>query len=157
MDKTTKNSTDMQNSLVEHKICSKCKRRYPSTSDYFYKNKNRKLGLDAWCKNCKSDYDHKRHKIYRYGISLNKVNELIIEQKNRCAICGQFFDDIFNNYKDKITIRSPRVDHNHKSGKIRGILCNRCNILLGMVKDNTSILLEAANYLDREKNLDKKL
>lgn len=33
------------------------------------------MGLDAWCKKCKKDYDHKRHKVYRYGISLQKVNE----------------------------------------------------------------------------------
>lgn len=153
MDKTTINLSVKQISLIEHKKCSKCKKIYPRSPVYFYKNKNRKMGLDSWCKNCKSDYDHKRHKIYRYGISLNKVNELIFEQKNRCAICGQNFDDIFNIYIDKLTIRSPRVDHNHKSGKIRGILCNKCNILLGMVKDNTSILLKAVDYLDRDKKL----
>ena len=44
MDKTIEKSTDIQNSLVEHKKCSKCKRIYPSASVYFYKNKNRKMG-----------------------------------------------------------------------------------------------------------------
>lgn len=137
--------------MIKYKVCSKCKKKYPSTSDYFYKNKNAKMGLDSWCKICKSNYDHKRHKIYRYGISLNKVNKIINEQKNRCAICGQLFDVIYNNNKEKITIRSPRVDHNHKSGIIRGILCNRCNILLGMVKDNIFILIKAAEYLYEDK------
>ena len=45
MNKTIEKSTDIQNSLVEHKKCSKCKRIYPSASVYFYKNKNRKMGL----------------------------------------------------------------------------------------------------------------
>jgi len=94
----TKSSTDKRNDFIEFKVCSKCKRKYPSTSDYFYKNKYGKMGLDSWCKNCKSNYDKKRHEVYRYGISLNKVNLIINEQENRCAICGQHFDIIYNNY-----------------------------------------------------------
>ncbi|NHJ19684.1 MAG: hypothetical protein EAX91_01985 [Candidatus Lokiarchaeota archaeon] len=77
-------------------------------------------------------------------------------QEKKCAICGRLFDDIFNTYKDKNTIRSPRVDHDHKSGKIRGILCNRCNILLGLVKDSISILCRAINYLNEERKEIKK-
>lgn len=59
---------------------------------------------------------------------------MMIEQGSKCRICGI--------YADKLS-----VDHNHKTGQIRGLLCNKCNTGLGMFQDNTSIIESALKYL----------
>ena len=59
------------------------------------------------------------------------------KQNNKCAICGIEFSD--NN--------KAFVDHCHKTNRVRGLLCTRCNTLLGMAKDNIEILQKAITYL----------
>lgn len=79
-----------------------------------------------------------------FGISLKEYEEMYINQKGLCKICE-------NPEKAKQpnseAIRMLCVDHCHRTGKIRGLLCTNCNILLGQSKDNTQILLNAIKYL----------
>lgn len=64
--------------------------------------------------------------------------ELIIAQHSMCAICGSPIDNT-----------SP-LDHSHETGKVRGVLCHSCNLLLGhMEKGNAVLLHSAARYLER--------
>ena len=72
----------------------------------------------------------KRH----YGISVEEYERMLCEAAGRCAVCGEELLD-------------PHVDHNHKTGKIRGLLCPQCNIGLGMFNDSAEILAKAASYL----------
>ena len=74
-------------------------------------------------------------KKYKYGLSKEDYYSLFETQQNKCAICGDSFD------KTKAF-----VDHDHQSGKVRGLLCTRCNTLLGMTKDNVEILKSAIKY-----------
>ena len=113
------------------KRCSKCKQSFPATKKFFYKNSTLKIGLDSWCKDCKRKYDKLRHKKIRYGMTLNKLNRMIESQNNRCAICGRNFRGVFKSR----TVLTPRVDHDHKTAKIRGLLCDRCNLLLGKANE----------------------
>lgn len=64
------------------------------------------------------------------------VAELRQKQCNMCAICGSTF------------VRSPHLDHDHATGQVRGLLCNRCNTGLGMFKDSTELLAKATHYLE---------
>jgi len=60
---------------------------------------------------------------------------------SKCAIC----------HKDiKIDARSTCVDHDHSTSKIRGILCRKCNLLLGHAEDNIEVLKSAITYLNKE-------
>ena len=59
------------------------------------------------------------------------------KQNNKCAICGQEFSDSNKAF----------VDHCHKTNRIRGLLCTKCNSLLGMANDNIEILQNAIKYL----------
>lgn len=59
---------------------------------------------------------------HRYGITLDDYNKLLEKQNNCCALCKR--------HKDEFT-RSMHVDHDHNTGKIRGILCGHCNSKLG--------------------------
>lgn len=74
-----------------------------------------------------------------YGISLDDFNALLKKQKNSCAICGKS--------SNKKTI-FPHIDHCHKTGVVRGLLCTKCNMGLGQFNDNKAILLAAINYLE---------
>lgn len=72
-----------------------------------------------------------------YGITLDEYKEMIEKQGGGCAICGKL--EGLNNMP---------VDHCHKQGHIRGILCHWCNKGLGQFFDNPETLRKAANYID---------
>jgi hypothetical protein len=76
--------------------------------------------------------------IKKYNISKRDYDNILLYQNNKCAICH----DELNK-----SIRSPPVDHCHNSGKVRGILCHKCNTGLGFFKENPEILESAIRYL----------
>jgi hypothetical protein len=55
----------------------------------------------------------------RYGLTPERFDEMVVDQEGRCAICRREFP------------QTPHVDHDHETGKVRGLLCRRCNIMLG--------------------------
>lgn len=79
-----------------------------------------------------------RHYIYMkdYKISSEEYNSMLESQNNKCAICLNNFDLLY-------------IDHNHDTGKVRGLLCNNCNTGIGMLKDNFEIVKNAYEYLLR--------
>lgn len=73
-----------------------------------------------------------------YGITSIDYQELLVEQNNKCAICGT----------DKCsTGRRFAVDHDHKTKLIRGLLCKQCNMGLGHFNDDPDLLVKAVVYL----------
>ena len=86
---------------------------------------------------------------YSYGMSLDAYEALYYIQHGRCAICNTFC----SSYADS-TPDNPRlvVDHCHKTGKVRGLLCDLCNSGLGRLKDSVELLKKAIDYLDRNSN-----
>ena len=78
-----------------------------------------------------------------YGVPRESLIKLIQEQDNKCAICGfsVSFDDHSNGRATAC------IDHDHSTGRVRGILCNHCNRGLGMFRDSTEALTKAANYV----------
>lgn len=76
------------------------------------------------------------HLIQRYGITADQYEAMAQEQKGVCAIC----------YEPPARKRLS-VDHCHGTGKVRGLLCERCNSFLGRVNDNAMILASAVTYL----------
>ena len=79
-----------------------------------------------------------------YGITESEYDNLIESQDNKCAICKSE-DNKRKNSKYFF------IDHNHDTGKIRGLLCDKCNKLLGSAFDNTEILKKAIKYLSEYK------
>lgn len=74
-----------------------------------------------------------------YGISHEQFDVLVAKQNNECAICA----------KSGLTERSGylSIDHDHSTGKIRGLLCDGCNVGLGKFKDDIEELRKAITYL----------
>jgi hypothetical protein len=77
----------------------------------------------------------------KYGITLDDYEAMQLLQQNRCAICG---------YEHS---RGLVIDHCHETGKVRGLLCQPCNMLLGAAKDSPSVMGEAVIYLMRNNTM----
>jgi hypothetical protein len=96
--------------------------------------------MQTWCKKCHKDSrNHSsdlKYRLKRYGITLDDYELRLKQQKGLCAVC-------FEPPKR----RRLGVDHDHITGKIRGLVHNQCNVLLGMAADNPELLERAARYL----------
>lgn len=137
------------------KICPRCQGTGP-----FAASGDREDGLDGVCKKCRKEYSDRpenkaRQKKYRdenkargralaiaarYGLTVNAYNELLVVQQNKCAVCMTLLDS-------STAANTPHIDHCHYTEKVRGILCTRCNIMLGMSLDDVTTLLRGAQYL----------
>lgn len=85
------------------------------------------------------------HKLKtRYGITTEKYTELLVMQENRCAICGNEETAV---HKKTKKIQKLAVDHCHKTGEIRSLLCQDCNRGIGLFHEDVSRLKNAIDYL----------
>lgn len=129
------------------KVCTVCRKEKPLTD--FYNRAASEDGKAYRCKSCdnkavqkyrkeNSDSYKKSKKAinlkHKYGISEEDHYEMMASQEGRCKICLEDLTD-------------PQVDHCHSSGKVRGLLCRRCNMGLGHFKDNVQTLENAIKYL----------
>jgi len=134
------------------KTCTKCK--LVKILDDFYPRNNRLDGKESECKSCsnlrKKQYRLNNKQIIRAqnkkrnpGWDINRYNEYVELQGNRCAICGT----------DNPGLSDWSADHCHTTNKPRGLLCVRCNAGLGYFKDNPEYLQSAINYLSKWQNI----
>jgi hypothetical protein len=84
----------------------------------------------------------KNHLKTKFGLTLDDVANMRKQQNNKCAICFVSFDE------------TPCIDHNHTTGQVRGLICASCNLGLGKFKDNSMLLLQAAQYLRKYETID---
>lgn len=145
------------------KFCNKCK--LWKADMMFGVDRSKKCGLKCWCKPCAnsttrawqvlnpekfSAYQAKRKREKPelvaaqkrksiYGMPYESFPAMVSLQKGRCKICKQ---------------RPPKltVDHCHKTGQVRGLLCGNCNRALGLFQESPEALLAAARYLKENKN-----
>lgn len=160
-------------SITKH--CRTCNADKPLND--FYKNKSKPDGLCSNCKLCTSaysrsdkgkasrdrfyakhqvrrrqaasDWDHAnpgkikawklRKRCAKFGITTERYFALISAQEGRCAICRIDFST--RKY-------APAIDHCHKSGKVRGLLCLNCNSGIGKLREDVQILQKAIAYIE---------
>ena len=75
----------------------------------------------------------------KFGLTVSEVNSMLTKQGGRCAICGT----------DKFNGKGPQVDHDHNTGKVRDILCSKCNTALGLVGENVLTIKAMLEYVHR--------
>jgi prolyl oligopeptidase PreP (S9A serine peptidase family) len=104
-----------------------------------YYSKNKELILARNKKYNKENPDKRKSAIlkYEYGITLDQYNEMFKEQEGKCAICQR--------HQNKLT-RTLCVDHDHKTNKVRALLCLTCNTDVSVVENR---LEEMTNYLNK--------
>lgn len=142
------------NLVTGTKRCPRCGEVKPRTE--FGRHVGHADGLATNCKPCAAvlqrdyraaNYAHiraweKRNEFRRkYGITVERYDELLAEQDGVCAICsGPPFGKSDRFY---------HVDHDHETGAIRGLLCHSCNLLLAQARDSVDRLHAAIAYLER--------
>jgi len=145
--------------LMRTKICTKCGQE--KSLEDFHQDKSHKDGRCLRCKICRARY-HKQwwqkvkgryqkskrqwrehHLKVNYGITIEQYKAMISAQNNTCKICGNKEVRIS---RGKITKLG--VDHNHRTGRIRGLLCASCNSKLGWYEKNKKQIL---SYLKGDK------
>lgn len=104
-----------------------------------------KEGLDAI---------NERKKAERFKLTIEEFRKMFIEQDNKCAICKQPETRIFTGrgrFKGQMKIAKLCIDHDHKTGKVRALLCHDCNTALGKFDDDPDLIQSAINYLNKHK------
>ena len=81
-----------------------------------------------------------------FGITVEEYDAILVEQGGACAICG-FKPTYAGGYTHG---KNLAVDHDHATGRIRGLLCDLCNRAMGQFKDNADVLRKAIAYLERK-------
>jgi hypothetical protein len=82
----------------------------------------------------------------KYGITLEQYEQMFQNQNGLCAICGKT-----ETSKNQYGIIRLSVDHCHNTKKVRGLLCNKCNFILGLCNDSIEILKNSIKYLTERK------
>jgi hypothetical protein len=127
------------------KVCTLCRETLPVGR--FHKGGSSSDGLKSWCKACVARKDQEWHlnhpkqrsevwMRFRYGIEPSEFSRLMAAQDNACAICRQPFG--------AAKMAGPRIDHDHESGIVRGLLCHNCNVGIACLKESRQVLLQAA-------------
>ncbi len=128
------------------KTCTKCRTTKDSTD--FSRGQ-------AHCKACrnayrKSVYDPERSRMYNlrrnYGLTIDQYNEMLEAQDHRCAICRIHVSEL-RPHKGQPGFLG--VDHSHRTGKVRGLLCELCNRYVGRHRDDLTIARATVAYLER--------
>jgi Recombination endonuclease VII len=116
-----------------------------------YAKKNRKR-QSAYRRELRKDPIYRKNEKLKdkYGITLEDYNNMVDSQLNKCLICKNEFSESGNNFS------GPCIDHSHMTGKIRGLLCRRCNAGIGGFDDDCRLLEISLSWLDKiwsEKNI----
>lgn len=130
------------------KFCRRCGVSKPRAD--FCKCRCKKDGLQDLCRNCTSVVMKSRRlenpkqgrgrcRLRRLGVSPADYDKWLAEQGGKCAVCC----------REPSLGRGLHVDHDHKTGKIRELLCTNCNLTLGLVHDSPSWLRMLARYLEK--------
>ncbi len=128
--------------------CGYCDKEFEGRSDQKYCSKdcynemNSMRSLARYYEKGESSQQRKYFIKHKYGLEWDRYIEMLDEQGNRCAICGRHREE-FN--KELV------VDHDHETGKVRGLLCYGCNNGIGTLQDDPDILRKAIEYLEKHK------
>ena len=135
------------------KTCTKCKQQ--KLFSEFGKRYDYPSKLLSWCNDCERDRKREaarkrfsnpearakeslRQKLWVHGLTEAQYRDLQDQHGGRCAICSS--DEPL------------RIDHDHKTGKVRGLLCHHCNVALGHFNDSVQLIEKAIEYLCKNKS-----
>ncbi len=142
---------------VPGKRCLMCGERKPLEEFYSIRTGRPKHRRMSYCKPCsivrtsaylqtpKGKVKARINKLkLTFGITLRRYNGILETQHGCCAICGSSE----SGRKDTSHLS---VDHDHETGKVRGLLCSNCNSALGHFKDDPEVIRKAADYLENHR------
>lgn len=123
--------------------CKSCHKNMLADNFYTKRDYGRVYLVTGRCKTCEKFYQLEK----KFHITKDEYFRLLSDQDYKCAICGISLDEYKSQgYRDFFS-----VDHDHKTGAIRGLLCDKCNRALGFFQEDEETLLKAAEYLHTHK------
>jgi hypothetical protein len=87
----------------------------------------------------KAEAQRQRKRLRRYGLTIEQYDDIVCRQNNRCGVCRCSLAEIES--------KRIHIDHCHVTGRVRGVLCEQCNLGIGKFKENAEALARAAEYL----------
>ncbi|MER7567378.1 endonuclease VII domain-containing protein [Streptomyces sp. NPDC097941] len=115
-----------------HKRCPQCCEVKPHSE--WERNNSTSDGWASYCRVCRAQRMRTSNFKRKYGITEAQRDELIAAQGGVCCVC--------------LTAPATDVDHCHKTGRVRGVLCFNCNSGLGLLRDDPEAMYRAADYLE---------
>jgi DNA-directed RNA polymerase subunit RPC12/RpoP len=133
--------------------CTQCKKEKSENDFYIRKNRLNSKGRLSECKECTKSRNSKRYKkdpdlindmraAKTYGLTLEQVQEMREKSGGICSIC---------NREGKHHHKRLVIDHDHKTGKVRDLICSTCNSMIGWCGEDTQTLQNLIDYLNRYK------
>lgn len=131
---------------MDQKLCTSCQQH--KNLESFKKNKNGKFQRYSICKKCSSERSKYRYangdsyavRLQRlYGLSVNEYEQMYAEANGCCQVCG---------VSEESLNKRLAVDHCHATGKVRGLLCSKCNTALGQLDDSLEKISSLYSYLN---------
>lgn len=119
-------------------VCSKCKIEKPATA--YQRSFHHDTGITTSCGDCIAE----SRRLKNFRLTPGQYDAMLAEQEHVCAICQQPESAMATGGKG---VRGLAVDHDHRSGMVRGLLCGNCNKGLGNFQDDPEILRAALAYL----------
>ena len=83
-------------------------------------------------------------RLHKFGVSAEEVADILLSQNGRCAICRA---------KEPSGSGDWAIDHDHVTGQVRGLLCSRCNLAIGLLQDDPKVIAAALRYVERNRQM----
>ena len=117
-----------------HRVCARCGELRPLERFEPRRRVCRDCVNAARRASGRRSYTSERHRRYTYGLRDDEYRSMVARQGGRCAVCARLTRPLY-------------VDHDHRTGKLRGLLCDRCNRAIGHLQDSPGVCRAAAEYL----------
>ena len=126
---------------VDTKACTRCGKDKLLEEFGSYKHKtNGRRYPNSKCGECRKDSARDSNLLKKYGVTRKQYDEMASSQGNCCDVCGT--------HQSEMT-RRLAVDHDHRTGAVRSLLCTQCNVALGQVDDSIERLNGLIQYLEK--------
>lgn len=146
---------------MDTKTCYRCKADQPLTE--FYRHRKMKDGRLNLCRTCKkaetddwrknnparfNETRRRRELLSKYGLTTDEYDALLLAQGGGCAGCGEDGMQHHQGRGNTVSSRPLTVDHDHSTGRVRGLLCHTCNWALHKTGERPDVLRRLAAYLE---------
>ncbi|WP_249416414.1 endonuclease VII domain-containing protein [Streptomyces sp. TS71-3] len=115
-----------------HKRCPQCAEIKPYAD--WERNRSSPDGWASYCRECRAQRNRDSYYRRKYGLTQTELETLLEQQRGICVIC--------------LAAPAEHVDHDHETGRVRGVLCFSCNAALGQFKDRPDAMRRAAAYVE---------
>lgn len=127
---------------IQKRTCAKHAEKHRARASKWYRENHQYAKEQMAARRREKPETIKNEKLrLSFGITLSDYNKMMEAQKDRCAICGIHNSDCK---------RSLAVDHCHTTGRVRGLLCGKCNSAIGLMNESTEVLKNAISYLENQ-------